>query len=510
MIKKFIDKLLGKTPKAAPVVEPPSKFGKRIEYHYEDHKIDRRLIDDNAIDVVDTLKAGGFEAYIVGGAVRDLLTGLRPKDFDVATNATPEQTKKLFRRAFIIGRRFRIVHAVYGREVIEISTFRAYLDATEASQVVGDERSREALAGKTHAVDDQGRVLRDNVWGPQNEDAARRDFTVNALYYDPQAEVVVDYHGGVKDLRARLLRMIGDPLTRYREDPVRMIRAIRFAAKTGFALEPATRAPIKDCAPLLANIPASRLFDETIKLLQTGHALESLKVIKAEGLDGRFLPLVDLMLKAQDAGGATGALINAALLDTDRRVNDGKGVSPNFLFACLFWPEVERRWTARKLAGEHVMPALLDAADDVLLRQAEALGVQRRIGADMREIWSLQPRFERRNGKSPHSLLGSPRFRAALDFFLLRAAADGQADGELATWWLEFSTANEERRNELIVEAASSKPSNRSGNPASSDAPRKRRRRRKTPAGEVGAEQADNDDDRGDNDSAAPSADQLK
>ena len=484
MIKKFINKLLGKSPKAAPKTapadEPVGKLGKRVEYHYEDHKIDRSLIDDNAIDTVETLKAGGFEAYIVGGAVRDLLSGLRPKDFDVATDATPEQAKRLFRRAFIIGKRFRIVHAVYGREVIEISTFRAHLDASDSAQVTGDERNKDALAGKTHAVDDQGRVLRDNVWGPQNEDAARRDFTINALYYDPQAEVVVDYHGGMKDLRAKKLRMIGDPLTRYREDPVRMIRAIRFAAKTGFELEPATRAPIKECAPLLSNIPASRLFDETIKLLQTGHALESLKVVRDEGLVGTCLPLVDLMLKAQLAGGPGATLIQSALHDTDKRVADGKGVSPNFLFACLFWPEVERRWIKRKDEGEHVIPALLDAADDVLMRQAEPLGVQRRIGADMREIWSLQPRFERRTNKHPFSLLGSPRFRAALDFYLLRAAAigegheAGEGKGEAAKWWFEFSTADELRRAELVEEAAATKPAG--------DAARKRRRRRK-PAG---------------------------
>ncbi|NDF66106.1 MAG: polynucleotide adenylyltransferase PcnB, partial [Betaproteobacteria bacterium] len=230
MIKKLIQRLIGKAPQSG----SPS-LGKRRVVPASEHGIDPKLVDERALNVVQTLQDKGFEAYIVGGAVRDLLLGLRPKDFDVATNATPEQVKALFRRAFIIGRRFRIVHVVYGRgrehEVIEVSTFRAYLDAGAAEQVSGNERtSKQALAGMTHAVDASGRVLRDNVWGPQDEDAARRDFTVNAMYYDPRSQSVVDYHGGIEDARKRRLRLIGDPATRYREDPVRIVRAVRFAA----------------------------------------------------------------------------------------------------------------------------------------------------------------------------------------------------------------------------------------------------------------------------------------
>ena len=236
MIKKFINKLLGKSP-AAPVV------ARRVEVLPAEHGIDASLLDERAVKVVKTLQDAGFEAYVVGGAVRDLLLAHRPKDFDVATNATPEQVKGLFRRAFIIGRRFRIVHVVYGRgrehEVIEVSTFRANLDAAAAEQVEGNEKtSRADMAGKTHVVDASGRVLRDNVWGPQHEDAARRDFTINAMYYDPLSGVVVDYHGGMADIRKRVLRMIGDPESRYREDPVRIIRAVRFAAKLDFEIEP--------------------------------------------------------------------------------------------------------------------------------------------------------------------------------------------------------------------------------------------------------------------------------
>ncbi|HEX5806443.1 MAG TPA: polynucleotide adenylyltransferase PcnB, partial [Macromonas sp.] len=287
MIKKFIDKLLGKsTPR------PNAKFGKREDVPVAVHGIDPSLVDGRALDVVHTLKRAGFEAFIVGGAVRDLLLGLRPKDFDVATNATPEQVKNLFRRAFIIGRRFRIVHVVFGRgrehEVIEVSTFRAHLDSADAEQVSGNERTHKSeLAGMKHAVDASGRVLRDNVWGPIEHDAARRDFTINAMYYDPETETVVDFHHGIRDAKKRLLRMIGDPATRYREDPVRIIRAVRFAAKLnalGFKFEEKTRAPIVTSAGLLHDIPQSRLFDEMLKLLQTGHALASIEQLKATGL----------------------------------------------------------------------------------------------------------------------------------------------------------------------------------------------------------------------------------
>jgi poly(A) polymerase len=264
MIKRFIDKLLGK-----PAVRVP--LGKRVDVPASEHGIDHSLVDPHAVKVVSALQQGGHQAFIVGGAVRDLLVGRRPKDFDVATDATPEQVKALFRRAFIIGRRFRLVHVVFGRgrehEVIEVSTFRAYRDASEADQVDGNERTSKAdLVGKTHVVDAAGRVLRDNVWGPQIEDAARRDFTVNAMYYDPETRIVVDFHHGIADAKRRLLRMIGDPATRYREDPVRLVRVVRFAAKLGFEIEKKTATAMAEATPLLANVPVSRLFDEMVKL----------------------------------------------------------------------------------------------------------------------------------------------------------------------------------------------------------------------------------------------------
>ena len=294
MIKKFIQKILGKpsTSQAA------TDFGKRVEIPASVHGIDPSLVDDRALSVVRTLQDAGYEAYVVGGAVRDLLLGLRPKDFDVATDATPEEVKALFRRAFIIGRRFRIVHVVYGRgrehEVIEVSTFRAHLDNRAAEQVKGNERtSKSELAGMKHAVDSSGRVLRDNVWGPQDEDATRRDFTVNAMYYDPESQYLVDYHGGMQDSNKKVLRMIGDPVARYREDPVRIIRAVRFAAKLsqlGFKLETKTAKPLASMLGLLADVPQSRLFDEMLKLLQTGHALASIEQLQKLGLQKGHLP----------------------------------------------------------------------------------------------------------------------------------------------------------------------------------------------------------------------------
>ncbi|MFN4117040.1 MAG: polynucleotide adenylyltransferase PcnB, partial [Inhella sp.] len=355
MIKKLINKLF--KPKAGG--KPATVLGTRVEVPVAEHGIDPKLLDERAIRVVETLQQAGYEAYVVGGAVRDLLLGRRPKDFDVATNATPEQVKSLFRRAFIIGRRFRIVHVVFGRgrdhEVVEVSTFRALLVEGDADRVSGNEKSSKAeLVGKSHVVDASGRVLRDNVWGPQVEDAARRDFTINAMYYDPARELLVDYHGGLADLRAKLLRMIGDPETRYREDPVRILRAVRFAAKLGFAIEPASKAPLLVCAKQIAEVPISRTFDEMVKLLQTGHGLASLEQLKIQGLGRGLFPVLDAVLQPDGSlpAGWHGELIRQALNDTDTRVAEGRSVSPSFLLACLLWGEVKSRWAANRAAGE--------------------------------------------------------------------------------------------------------------------------------------------------------------
>ncbi len=465
MIRKLITRLLNGKSRSV------KTLGKRVEIGRAQHQIDASRLPNSALTVVRTLQQAGFEAYIVGGAVRDLLLGLKPKDFDVATNATPEQVKPLFRRAFLIGRRFRIVHVMFGREIIEVSTFRATLEAQTSPTVDGDERNTHELAGKHHAVDASGRVLRDNVWGPQDQDAARRDFTVNALYYDPTRDIVVDYHHGLRDLKARTLRMIGDPATRYREDPVRLLRVARFAAKLAFAIDPSTRAPIAEHAELLRNVPSARLFDETIKLLQTGHALASLEQLRRLGLHAGLLPLIDLAL-SQPQGEA---FVMAALRDTDARIAEGKTASPSFLFACLLWPQVNSEWVALQAEGLPAIAALDQAADAVLSAQAERLAIQRRISVDMREIWSLQPRLARRTPRYVHSALEHPRFRAAFDFLLLRAQT-GDADPELASWWESFQEADDAARAELIERAGRASP----------DPAKRKRRRRKKPAADGG------------------------
>ncbi|MCZ8292339.1 MAG: polynucleotide adenylyltransferase PcnB [Hylemonella sp.] len=446
MIKKIINKLLGKSNAAQPA------FGKRQEIGAAEHGIDPALVDKRALDVVHTLQDAGFEAYIVGGAVRDLLVGLRPKDFDVATDATPEQVKGLFRRAFIIGRRFRIVHVVYGRgrehEVIEVSTFRAYMDNAAAEQVAGNERtSKSELAGMKHAVDSTGRVLRDNVWGPQDEDATRRDFTINAMYYDPETQVVVDYHGGLKDAKKRVLRMIGDPVARYREDPVRIIRAVRFAAKLsplGFKLDAKTAKPLIQSKALLADVPQSRLFDEMLKLLQTGHALATVEQLKILGLSRGIYPLLDLVVER-----AAEPFVKAALEDTDRRVGEGKPVAPSFLLACVLWSDVREGWAERIKQRQHAHPALQDAIDDVFNARIGDVSGRGKLAADMREIWMMQPRFDKRVGSAAYGLVEQPRFRAGFDFMRLRADV-GEIDVVLADWWQEFSTGDDNLRQDLI------------------------------------------------------------
>jgi poly(A) polymerase len=489
MIKKFIDKLLGKGAKKGAV----PALGERVEIPKERHGIDLSLVDERAIKVVKTLAEAGHQAYIVGGAVRDLLLGLRPKDFDVATSATPEQVKALFRRAFIIGRRFRIVHVVFGRgrdhEVIEVSTFRALIDAAAAEQVAGNEKtSKGELADKTSVVDASGRVLRDNVWGPQIEDAARRDFTVNAMYYDPQRELVVDYHGGLADARNKLLRMIGDPVTRYREDPVRIIRVVRFAAKLGFEIEPKTRAPIREMAALLDNVPASRTFDEMIKLLQTGHALASIEELRKQGLHRGVFPVLDVALDEAHRHDGRERFVQLALADTDRRVEEGKPVAPSFMLACMLWHDVLDRWQKVKAQGEAPFPALQQAIDAVFDARIGDISGRGKLAADMREIWMMQPRFERRSGRAPYALVEQARFRAGFDFLRLRADA-GEVEAELAEWWEDFSLGTDEEREALIEQGREREAQRRSrgGETAAAEPAKKKRRRRRRPAGAAAA-----------------------
>ena len=428
MIKRFIRRVLGLSAATVDRVPP------------EEHGLSREALSPAAAKVCAVLREAGFSASVVGGAVRDLLLGITPQDFDVATDARPEQVKPLFRRALIIGRRFRLVHVMMGAETVEVSTFRA-ADPDTAEK------------------DEHGRVLRDNVFGTQAEDARRRDFTVNALYFDAASEEVVDFHGGLADLKKRLLRVIGDPETRYREDPVRMLRGVRLGAKLGLTLEPATREPIRRLAPLMERVPPARLFDEMLKLLLSGHASACLRQLREVGLHKGLLPLLDVILE-QPLGER---FVTLALAQTDERVLTERPVSPAFLFAALLWHEVLAAWKAREARGERSIPALESAMDEVLETQCAKLAITRKLTATMREIWSMQPRFEMRSGQRPYRLLESPRFRMAYDFLAVRAAS-GEAAADLEAWWRAFQAADAETRKAMLLPDGG---------------PRKRRRRRR-------------------------------
>jgi poly(A) polymerase len=357
-----------------------------------------------------------------------------PKDFDVATDATPEQVHALFRRSRIIGRRFRLVHVMCGQDTVEVSTFRAMHNGD------GDD---------TRMQDAHGRLLRDNVFGAQSDDAVRRDFTVNALYYDPATEEVLDYCGGVHDVDARTLRIIGDPVVRYREDPVRMLRAVRLAAKLGLEIDAATRAPITRMASLIQNVPPARLFEEMLKLLLSGHAVACVGRLRSEGLHHGLLPLLDVILE-QPLGER---FVTLALQRTDERILADKGVSPGFLFAALLWHEVLAAWNAAKDRGVPPVPAMHEAMDQVLSVQAEKIAIPRRFGTDMKEIWLLQWRFDQRSGKRPYRVLESPKFRAGYDFLILRCES-GEVDPELGQWWTRFQDVSDSEREEMIAGVA--------------------------------------------------------
>ena len=415
-----------------------------------DHGITRERIGNCALRTCDALQEAGYAAFVVGGAVRDLILGRAPKDFDVATNATPEEVRGIFRRSRIIGRRFRIVHVLCGRDLVEVTTFRGPADVADASHQVEDEH---------------GRLLRDNVWGDQAQDATRRDFTINALFYDPSREEVWDYHGGVADLKSKRLRVIGDPAQRYREDPVRMLRAARFAASCGLEMDAATRKPVKSLAPLLANVPAARLFDEMLKLLLCGHAAECVKRLRKEGLHHGLLPMLDVILE-QPMGER---FVMLALKNTDTRIRTGKTISPAFLFAALLWHEVLAEWKKIQARGVSPVPALHEAMDDVLNQQTEQLAIPRRYSSDMKELWVMQPRFEQRAGQRPYRLLEQPRFRAAYDFLLLRCES-GEVEKSLGDWWTSFQDADADARAAMLV--TDSGPANK-----------RRKRRRRKPAG---------------------------
>jgi len=413
------------------------------------HPLTPDNISSGARNVVEVLKGQGYQAYVVGGCVRDALLGLHPKDFDVATDATPEQVTALFRRSRIIGRRFRIVHVHMGREVIEVTTFRAGH---------GDGNHKDAVQS------DQGMLLRDNVFGNIDEDARRRDFTANALYYDPQANTLYDYANGVRDIESRTLVVIGDPETRYREDPVRMLRAARFAAKLGFSISPESAAPILPLSGLIADVPPARLFDEILKLFLSGHALATFRQLQDYQLSAQLFPQTEEIL-AQDTSGFYLDFIEQALTNTDKRIRTNQRVTPAFLLAALLWPAVNQMRAEFEARGETPAMAIQKAGGLAVARQVNRIAIPRRFSQPMREIWDLQQRLPNRTGTRAGHLVSLPRFRAAYDFVLLREQAGEDLNG-LGHWWTRYQDADEGGRRKL-VEALGREPA----------AKRKRRRR---------------------------------
>ena len=400
---------------------------------YKTHKIDRNLLSNAALKTTEGLHKAGFEAYIVGGAVRDLLLNRTPKDFDIATDATPEEVNRIFRRSRIIGKRFRLVHVLFGDETIEVSTFRGSHLETEAD-TKGDSK-----------INDSGRIIRDNVFGSIIDDAVRRDFTANALYYNPASQEVLDFHHGYDDIKVGILRMIGKPETRYAEDPVRMLRAVRLSAKLGLKIEQATQAPIAKMADLLQDVPPSRLFDEMLKLFLSGHAMESVSALREQHLHHGLLPMLDVVLE-QPMGER---FVMLALKNTDDRILSGKSANPSFLFATLLWHEMLASWEVYKAEGQHPIPALHMAMSEVIATQAEKMAIHNRYTATMKEIWGMQPRFEQRAGKRPFGLLTHPRYRAGYDFLLLRCES-GELPMELGEWWTTFANVDGEARTAML------------------------------------------------------------
>lgn len=405
-----------------------------------EHNISRQDISENALKVLYRLHKSGYKAYLVGGGVRDLLLGKQPKDFDIATDATPEQIKGLFRNCRLVGRRFRLAHILFGRDIIEVATFRGHHDSEQAN--TDSKRS------------DEGMLLRDNVYGSIEEDAERRDFTVNALYYNIADFSVVDFAGGIGDIAERRLQLIGDPETRYREDPVRMLRAVRFAVKLDFDIAPESLAPIAEYGHLLKDIPAARLFEESLKLLLSGEGKETFKMLAQTQLLYPLFPLLKPLLQQWDEDAPELRFILMALASTDKRVRGEQKVTPAFIFAALLWPllEIKKDELLVELSlGEHDAVAM--AMNWLLSEQCKSIAIPKRFTTGIREIWQLQSRLDRRFGKRAFQTFAHPRFRAAFDFLELRAkASQDQQLGELAQWWQQWQRSNEQGRNSMVRE----------------------------------------------------------
>ncbi|MBX9705158.1 MAG: polynucleotide adenylyltransferase PcnB [Gammaproteobacteria bacterium] len=416
------------------IFTPTAKHDAPITVARNEHHIAIEHISPSAIKVLTRLHEAGYAAYLVGGSVRDLLLGKRPKDFDVATNALPEEVKALFRNCRLIGQRFRLAHVFYGSEIIEVATFRASHDKGSK------------LEGHTH----EGRIVRDNVYGTMEEDAWRRDFSINALYYNIADGAVVDYTGGMTDLKNRQLAIIGDPKTRYLEDPVRMLRAIRFASKLGLTIHKKTADAIAPNAKLLKKVASSRLFDEILKLFLTGHALDTFHSLQQFKLVDELLPATAASL-ANDTQNIFQNFIDLGLKNTDERVHEGKSVTPAFLLAVILWQPIQDVIAQLRRDRQPPAAALEAAISQVLHEQSQYISTPRRFTHSMRAIWTMQPLFFKRQGKRPFRMMEQPRFRAAFDFLLLRAQAGEKID-RVASWWQEFVDADDTKRESLIAQ----------------------------------------------------------
>jgi len=399
------------------------KKSKKSNFEIDFKKIDISLISVHAIKTIQVLEENGFEAYLGGGAVRDLLFGIKPKDFDVVTNATPDQIHHLFRRSRLIGRRFKLVHVIYGREIIEVSTYRS--------------QQKEILQADGSIVKD------DNHYGTIEEDAVRRDFTINAMFYSPSNHKLVDFHDGLDDLNRGIIRIIGNAEQRYQEDPIRILRAFRVCAKLNMALNETSRAPIKKLFPLLHDIPHSRLFDEVIKFFLTGHALNSYRVMQDENIYSQFFLSPESELKDIDL------FISNGLKNTDLRINQDKSCNPSFLFSFLLWHQVNVLWDRYKLELKHSIAGLNQAIDEVIEKQIKLFPIHKRFTITMKEIWRLQPRFENQSPKKIYRLLLHPRFRAAYDFMLLRCESN-QLDKNIGIWWTSFIDADHHEKSLMV------------------------------------------------------------
>ncbi len=451
MLKKWCSKLFSS--------KKHKDFAKPKVYTLEEHGLTRGQLSFAAEKVVKRLQEKGFDAYVVGGAIRDLLLGQEPKDFDVATSASPEQIRQLFRRSRIIGRRFRIVHVMVGPETIEVTTFRG---------------------GKAGAQNEQGRIMQDNSFGSRAEDASRRDFTCNALYYDPKEQTIIDYCQGVADIRAKKLVIIGDAKERYQEDPVRILRAVRLSAKLGFHLDKRSKEPIASCVHLLKDEPPARLFDELLKLLLSGYAQKALEVLQQYDLQAtEVFPLLKFVLGEEQ----NNPFAQITLKNTDERLQSGKHVSVGFILSALLWQPVYLGWQTHLAEKQKTVPALIAAMNEVQDSLDKRFSVPKRFSTMMREIWLLQAQFEARVGNRPYRLLAQERFRAAYDFMLIRVQT-GELPEELASWWTQFQHANDDEKAQMIEQV----------NKISKEgAPKKRRRRRPVKKSEATSSQTDSD-----------------